>query len=122
MLLRYDYISMNWGRERIFYYTSYLANERAGAFIKPHKDRPDKLISLLFFTPPKPLPQKSAIAHGTLLLTAKKDFSDDKRVHHEEEDFEVSKIARYTPNKLLCWSVNENASIPRPSCLRMLCP
>jgi len=81
-----------------------IACDLKGAGLGPHRDRDDKICSVLFYLGDRFDPDV-AVPFGTMALKSRKPIERGS-AHHGFADFEVSKVLTYYPNRMACWAVS----------------
>ena len=89
-----------------FYPVGRLAIDLKGAGLGPHRDRDDKICSVLFYLGDTFDP---AVAEpfGTLALRATKNGARGSQ-HFGYDGFEIAKVITYLPNRFVCWAVTRD--------------
>lgn len=85
-----------------------LAIDYEGAGLGPHIDRIDKRLSMVFYLAPEE-GHPAAEALGTKLLRLKNPELEVTDRHYGYDDFEVTGVAEYRPNRLIMWPVTPNS-------------
>ena len=102
-----DYLDPKLGK--LAYPTGRLSVDMKGYSIGAHRDRDDKLVSVMFYCPTiEPSKQLQEDA-GTVLLVPKDPSMKTTSEHYSFDLFDVVKTAKYRPNSLFSWPVLENS-------------
>jgi len=91
------------------YPTARLSVDMKNYSIGPHRDRDDKLVSVMFYTPIDPPTKEIEEDAGTVLLTPKDPKRKFGNEHYTFDLFDVVKTAKYQPNSLFSWPVLHNS-------------
>lgn len=86
-----------------FYPVGRLAIDMKGAGLGPHRDRDDKICSVLFYLG-ESFDASIAEPFGTLALRSTRADVRGSR-HFDYDGFEVAKVISYLPNRMVCWAV-----------------
>ncbi len=84
-----------------------LAIDKQGAGAGPHRDRRDKMLSLIFYLP-KSYQTQNAKDSGTLVLSPKNANMIASDKHYTFEEFDIVDHIDYKPNRLFAFAVTRN--------------
>lgn len=102
-----NHIDKKWMKDA--YPTARLSIDTKGYSIGPHRDRDEKLVSVMFYMP-KSLPDMhTQEVAGTTLMIPKNSKMEITCKHYTFDLFETKKRALYKPNSLFSWPVLSNS-------------
>lgn len=77
--------------------------------IGAHRDRDDKLVSVMLYTPPKTYVDEIADNYGTALLTPKDPNMKVGMKHYNLKLFNKVGVAKFRPNAMFSWAVTHDS-------------
>lgn len=92
-----------------FFPVGRIACDQKGAGLGPHRDRDDKICSVLFYLG-EHYDRELAIPFGTMALKSIKSIEPGS-LHHGFSNFEVVKVLEYFPNRMACWAVSRGDTL-----------
>jgi hypothetical protein len=102
-----DYILHDFNDSNTFV-NARITKDIKGYSIGPHRDRKNKIISVVFYLP-KEYDEAKAMDFGTEVCTPKDPNMKHTDNHYSFDKFDVYKTAEYKPNSLFSWAIIEDS-------------